>query len=80
MEQLRSDAANADQVAYWNGSAGERWASHQTAQDTAFVPVTELLVAHAAPQPGERVIDVGCGCGDTSVAFARRVGAAGGGG
>ncbi|MCO5129299.1 MAG: methyltransferase domain-containing protein [Xanthobacteraceae bacterium] len=77
MEQLRSDAANADQVAYWNGSAGERWASHQTAQDVAFIPVTELLIAHAAPQPGERVIDVGCGCGDTSVAFARRVGASG---
>lgn len=77
MERLQSDAANADQVAFWNGRAGERWASQQAIQDTIFIPVTELLIEHAKPQPGERVIDVGCGCGDTSVAFAQRVGPSG---
>lgn len=77
MERLQSDAANADQVAFWNGRAGERWASQQAIQDTIFIPVTELLIEHAKPQPGERVIDVGCGCGDTSVAFAQCVGPSG---
>lgn len=77
MDRLQSDAANADQVAYWNGRAGERWASQQAVQDTIFIPVTELLIEHAGPKPGERVIDVGCGCGDTSVAFGKRVGASG---
>ena len=77
MDRLQSDAANADQVAFWNGTAGERWASQQAVQDTIFVPVTELLIEQARPQPGERVIDVGCGCGDTSVVFGRRVGASG---
>lgn len=77
MDRLQSDAANADQVAYWNGRAGERWASQQAVQDTIFIPVTELLIEHARPQSGERVIDVGCGCGDTSVAFGKRVGASG---
>ena len=77
MERLQSDAANADQVAFWNGRAGERWASQQAIQDTIFIPVTELLIEHAKPQAGERVIDVGCGCGDTSVAFAKRVGPSG---
>ena len=57
MDRLQSDAANADQVAFWNGTAGERWASQQAVQDTIFVPVTELLIEHARPQPGERVID-----------------------
>lgn len=77
MDRLQSDAANADQVAFWNGSAGERWASQQAVQDTIFVPVTELLIEHARPKPGERVIDVGCGCGDTSVVFGKQVGASG---
>ncbi|MGN6308579.1 MAG: class I SAM-dependent methyltransferase [Xanthobacteraceae bacterium] len=77
MDRLQSDAANADQVAYWNGRAGQRWASQQAVQDTIFIPVTELLIEHAKPQSGERVIDVGCGCGDTSIAFGRRVGASG---
>ena len=77
MDRLQSDAANADQVAFWNGSAGERWASQQAVQDTIFIPVTELLIESAGPRPGERVIDVGCGCGDTSVAFGQRVGPSG---
>lgn len=77
MDRLQSDAANADQEAYWNGRAGERWASQQAVQDAIFIPVTELLIEHAGPKPGERVIDVGCGCGDTSIAFGKRVGPSG---
>lgn len=77
MDRLQTDAANADQVAYWNGRAGERWTSQQAVQDTIFIPVTERLLEHARPQPGERVIDVGCGCGETSVAFGKQVGPSG---
>jgi SAM-dependent methyltransferase len=36
-------------------------------------PVTQALIDRATPQPGERIIDVGCGCGGTSMALAERV-------
>ena len=36
-------------------------------------PVADLVVDRAAFRPGERVIDVGCGSGATTVAFARKV-------
>jgi len=36
--------------------------------------ITEALLARAAPRPGERVLDVGCGCGTTSMMLAERVG------
>jgi hypothetical protein len=30
---------NADQIAYWNGPAGQRWAGRQAAQDMLLEPV-----------------------------------------
>ncbi len=73
MDAPVSHDQNADQVAYWNGPAGQRWAERQAAQDVLLKPVADLVVERAKLQPGERVIDVGCGSGATSVAFAREV-------
>ena len=64
---------NADQIAYWNGPGGQRWADRQAAQDILLKPVADILIDRAQPKAGERVIDVGCGSGATSIAFAQKV-------
>jgi SAM-dependent methyltransferase len=64
---------NADQVAYWNGPAGQRWAERQAAQDIVLGPVADALIDRAQPKAGERIVDVGCGSGATTIAFARKV-------
>jgi len=64
---------NADQIAYWNGPAGQRWADRQAAQDVLLGPVADLVIDRAKPTPGERVIDIGCGSGVTTIGFARKV-------
>ena len=64
---------NADQIAYWNGPAGQRWADRQQAQDVLLGPVAALLIDRAKPKAGERVVDIGCGSGVTTIAFARQV-------
>jgi SAM-dependent methyltransferase len=66
-------AGNAAQADYWNGVAGQRWRDRQDHQDEVLKPVSERLIAVADPKPGERVIDVGCGCGATTIEFAKRV-------
>lgn len=64
---------NADQIAYWNGSNGQRWTDRQAEQDVLLAPVSSALIDRAATRPGHRIIDVGCGCGSTSITFAERV-------
>ena len=66
-------ADNAAQAEYWSGAGGQRWIDHQQHQDQVLRPVSDLLTAAAQAKPGDRVIDVGCGCGATTIGFAARV-------
>jgi len=74
MEIHVADDKNADQIAYWNGANGQRWTDRQAEQDVLLTPVSKALIDRAAPKAGDRIIDVGCGCGSTSIAFAEKVG------
>ena len=68
---------NADQLAFWNGAGGRTWVARQEHTDITLAPVMAALLAFAAPRTGERVLDIGCGCGTTTLEFARAVGPAG---
>ena len=50
---------------------------NQDRLDRTLAPVTRPLIAFAAPRPGTTVIDVGCGCGATTIELARAVGPSG---
>ena len=62
-----------DQIVYWNEDGGRRWASAAERTTTIFEPITRALLDFAAPQPGERVLDVGCGSGATVLELSRCV-------
>lgn len=73
MEMPVGHDRNADQIAYWNGPGGEHWTERQPLQDILLAPISQILIDSAAASPGERIIDVGCGCGSTSIALAQAV-------
>jgi SAM-dependent methyltransferase len=77
MDAPRGHDQNADQIAYWNGPGGQRWANRQQAQDVLLKPVADLLIERAGIEAGESVIDVGCGSGAVSIAAAQKVGPTG---
>jgi SAM-dependent methyltransferase len=68
---------NAQQVEYWNSPAAQTWVRLQTRLDRLFHQLTLVALEQAAPQPGERAIDIGCGCGATVLELAGRVGPGG---
>lgn len=70
-------AANADQTAYWNNDAGTTWAELQDLLDVQLEPLGRRVLDALSPQPGEWVLDVGCGSGQTTLALGGRVGPAG---
>jgi len=68
---------NTLQVADWNGAVGEHWAAEQERTDSLIRAFGDAALAAARAMPGEHVLDVGCGCGDTSLALANSVGTTG---
>ena len=77
VEVYASIEPNAAQVAYWNGPGGDRWAELWPLIDGAMGAITAEILEVAAPRPGERVLDVGCGAGTTALALREGVGAGG---
>jgi SAM-dependent methyltransferase len=69
--------SNSDQVEFWNGDAGQRWVAQQERLDAMLEDIGAAALRAAAVKPDEHVLDIGCGCGKTSLELADIVGAKG---
>lgn len=74
---MSAPADNADQIAYWNGVGGAQWLARHDRMEPQLSPLGQAALDAAAPKPGERVIDIGCGTGTTSLKIADMVDARG---
>jgi SAM-dependent methyltransferase len=58
----------------WAGKMGQEWARRVDALDRQLAPAGAAALAALAPRTGERILDLGCGAGATTVELRRAVG------
>ncbi|MXO59192.1 methyltransferase domain-containing protein [Altererythrobacter salegens] len=59
------------EVRDWQGRTGKAWAAEWQRTDRSFGGLTERLLARSRDFKFERVVDIGCGAGELSLALAR---------
>jgi SAM-dependent methyltransferase len=74
MVPLEASGPNAEQIRYWNETAGAKWTAFQQVLDEQLGALGRRAMDQTGVASGERAIDVGCGCGDTTIELGRRVG------
>jgi SAM-dependent methyltransferase len=70
---MDANGPNAEQITYWNDRSGPKWVAEQARLDGMIAPFGARVMDALALRSGEHVIDVGCGCGGTSLELGRRV-------
>jgi SAM-dependent methyltransferase len=69
--------SNAAEIADWNDSRGRAWLARHEQVNAQITPFGRRAMAKLALGSGERVIDIGCGCGEPTADLARAVGPTG---
>ncbi len=69
-----TDQANAGMAEFWNGKGGENWLSREARLEASLRPFGQQAMAAGAITAGQRILDIGFGCGDSTIELAGKVG------
>ena len=65
--------ANKDQKDFWSGKGGDIWVKRQQAMDTMLNPLGEAALKKLELNEDSNVLDIGCGCGNTTLSIAEKI-------
>ncbi|KRF28210.1 class I SAM-dependent methyltransferase [Phycicoccus sp. Soil802] len=69
---LEIDPRNARILRDWDGEHGAYWAEHSATYNASVALYQPTLLAAIGAQPGERILDVGCGSGELAIDVVRQ--------
>ncbi len=69
---IDASGPNAEQIEFWNGDVAQSWARNQEAMDSLLAPISRVVIERSAVSAADSVLDIGCGCGSTSLAMVER--------
>ena len=64
---------NSKQKEFWSGKGGDYWVVKQNEMDIMLNPLGEKALAKLNLKADSNVLDVGCGCGATTLEIAKKV-------
>ena len=64
---------NKNQKDFWSGKGGDIWVERQNVMDTMLSPLGEAALNKLNFNEEENVLDIGCGCGHTTLNIAKRI-------
>ena len=64
---------NKNQKDFWSGKGGDIWVERQNAMDTMLSPLGEAALNKLNFNGEENALDIGCGCGHTTLNIAKRI-------
>jgi ubiquinone/menaquinone biosynthesis C-methylase UbiE len=76
-KNIIAEGPNSEEIDYWNGQAGQNWINENRLTDIMYQPFGNKAVERAQPISGERILEIGCGCGTTTLVLAKLVGDSG---
>lgn len=69
-----TDQPNAAMAEFWNGKGGKNWVSREVRLESSLKVFGQQAIDAGGISPGERILDIGFGCGETSIELAQKVG------
>ena len=72
-EHIKAEGPNFDEIEYWNGPQGQNWVDANRLTDLTYGPFGDAAIDRAELTSGENILDIGCGCGATTLKLAKAV-------
>ncbi|MEO7095406.1 MAG: class I SAM-dependent methyltransferase [Polyangiales bacterium] len=74
MEERTYEGPNGEAIEAWNGVLFDKFVRFRHVLTTGLTNQSDAAMARNPPKVGARVLDVGCGFGDTTITLAKKIG------